>query len=357
MAYWILQGNPEIYDTAGALQAGNIDRWRIARHLQDISPGDQFALWISGPSGGVVALGVVTDPPTQDADPDEFWVNPAEGAKPAWRVGIQISRRLASPIPQADLQRDPGFARSMILRMPGGGNPFPVTSAEWLVLRSNVAAAEIVALLSDDQAIDDLREYFGTVANTESWFTGSRFDTLAGGGARPDTRDRVTPADLIAVQCLGVTVPASVALDLLDGHLGATVSAHLRHVPCGVALGDDGAHDHLEPGSPADAAWHLLKQQHGVDWVIAGKILARKRPGLIPVYDRVVRCALGYPDNAWLRLDDLFRQNDAVTDQLGLLHHDARLPDLVPLARVLDVVVWMRHREHHQDRNCPGIIL
>ena len=33
MAYWILQGNPEIYDTDGALQAGTIDRWRIKRHL------------------------------------------------------------------------------------------------------------------------------------------------------------------------------------------------------------------------------------------------------------------------------------------------------------------------------------
>jgi len=357
MAYWILQGNPEIYDTYGALQAGTIDTWRIARHLHDISPGDEFALWISGPGGGVSALGIVTEPPKRNTDPDRFWADPADGVKPAWRVGIRINRRLGSPIPRADLQADPRFAKSMILRMPGGGNPFQVTPDEWLVLQSRIAAAEILALLNDDQALDELRKYFGTVAIAEPpSFTGSRFNTLAGGGARPDIRDRVTAADLIAVQCLGVTVPASVALDLLDGHLGATISAHLRNIPCGIALGEDGAHDHVEPGSPSDLAWHLLTEQHGVDWVIAGKILARKRPRLIPVYDRVVRCALRYPDSAWLWLDDLFRRNEAITDRLGLLHHVARLPELVPLLRVLDAVIWMRHREDHQDKDCPGII-
>jgi Family of unknown function (DUF6308)/EVE domain len=357
MAYWILQGNPEIYDTAGALEASTIDRWRIARHLPDISRGDEFALWISGPGGGVSALGTVTEPPKRDTDPDPFWVDSTDGGKLDWRIGVQISRRLGSPVPRADLKADPGFARSLILRMPGGGNPFPVTPDEWLVLQSHIAAAEILALLSDEQAIDDLRKYFGTVAIAEPpSFTGSRFNTLAGGGARPDIRHRVTADDLIAVQCLGVTVPASVALDLLDGHLGATIGAHLRHIPCGIALGEDGAHDHLESGSPADLAWHLLKQQHGVDWVIAGKILARKRPRLIPVYDRVVRCAMRYPGSAWLWLDDLFRRNDEITDRLNLLHHAARLPELVPLLRVLDAVIWMRHREHHQDKNCPGII-
>lgn len=140
MAYWILQGNPKIFDTHGALQAGTIDRWRIRRYLHDITPGDEFALWISGPGGGVRALGTVTEPPMRDTDPDPFWVDAADGVKPAWRVGIRISRRLSSPIPRADLLADPRFARSMILRMPGGGNPFPVTSAEWVVLQSHIAA-------------------------------------------------------------------------------------------------------------------------------------------------------------------------------------------------------------------------
>jgi predicted RNA-binding protein with PUA-like domain len=374
MAYWILQGNPEIYDTHGALEAETITTWRVARHVHDISPGDEFALWISGPGGGVVALGMVTEPAMRDTDTDgsaPFWVDPTEGGRPAWRIGIQISRKLGAVIRRTDLREDPGFASSMILRMPGGGNAFPVTPDEWLTLQSHIPSAEteraghrqplspadVLALLNDRQASDDLVQYFGTAAIAEPpAFTGSRFDTLNGGGARPDTRDKITAADLIAVQCLGASVPATVSLDLLDGHLGTTLSAYLRHIPCGIALGDEGARGHVQPGSPAELAWHLLTQQYGVNWVIAGKILARKRPKLIPVYDRVVKCAMGHPENAWLWLDDLFRWNDAVTDQLGLLHHDARLPDYVPQLRVLDAVVWMRHREHHRDKDCPGII-
>ena len=41
-------------------------------------------------------------------------------------------------------------------------------------------------------------------------------------------------------------------------------------------------------------------------WVTAGKLLARKRPRLIPVYDRVVRCALGRPAKPWRWLNDAF---------------------------------------------------
>jgi hypothetical protein len=142
MTYWILQGNPEIYDTHGALEAGTGDRWRIARHLHDISCGDEFALWISGPGGGVCALGVVTEPPKRDTDSDPFWFDPAEGGKPARRIGIRMNRRLGAPVRGTDLQADPGFGRSMILRMPGGGNPFPVTPDEWQVLQSHIAVGE-----------------------------------------------------------------------------------------------------------------------------------------------------------------------------------------------------------------------
>lgn len=373
MAYWILQSNPEIYDTHGALEAGTIDKWRVVRCLDEISPGDEFALWISGPNAGAYALGIITEARQHSTDSDPFWVDADEGGKPAWRIGIRISRKLDPPVSRLDLRADPDFAGSMIMRMPGGGNPFPVTPDEWHALQSHIAAAnandapkttrptlavtDLLAVLSDNEAMEDLGEYFGTVASAASpGFTGSRFDTLDGGGARPDTRDRITAADLIAVQCLDVVVPASVNLDLLDGHLGASISEYLRHIPCGVALGSDGARHHVTPESPADLAWHLLNEQHGVGYVIAGKILARKRPGLIPVWDTVVRCAMGYPQNAWLWLDDLLRKNDAVNDRLSQLHHDARLPDLVPKLRVLDTVVWMRHREHHYAKDCPGIL-
>jgi hypothetical protein len=94
------------------------------------------------------------------------------------------------------------------------------------------------------------------------------------------------------VQTLSVAVLASVVLDILEGSLGARLSGLLQAIPRDTDMADAEAAV-VADGSPADQAWHLLRDQPDVGWVIAGKILARKRPRLLPVYDRVVRCAAG----------------------------------------------------------------
>ena len=89
--------------------------------------------------------------------------------------------------------------------------------------------------------------------------------------------------------------------------------------------------------------------------MIAGKLMARKRPKLIPVWDNVVKCAAGRSKNAWLWLDGLLRQDARLNSQLDQLHHAAGLPDLVSRLRVLDVVIWMRHRPVHRSTSCRGM--
>jgi hypothetical protein len=149
------------------------------------------------------------------------------------------------------------------------------------------SSEDLLSILRDDQSAENLREYYGMAAPEHlSRYTGSRFDTLGGGGSRPDTRDRITATDLLAVQCLSVVVPAPVSLNLLEGHLGIQVSGFLRHIPASIQLGEPGARDHVLPRSPAEQAWRLLTEQDGVGWVIAGKLLARKRPRLIPARSR-----------------------------------------------------------------------
>jgi Family of unknown function (DUF6308) len=78
------------------------------------------------------------------------------------------------------------------------------------------------------------------------------------------------------------------------------------------AWGTGDARSLVEDGREADQAWRLLKAQDDVGWVTAGKLLARKRRHLIPVWDQVVRCALGRPEGAWLWLDKLLRADEAV---------------------------------------------
>src|ERR1700722_15761536 len=89
-----------------------------------------------------------------------------------------------------------------------------------------------------------------------------------------------------------------------------------------------------------------------------GKLPARKRPRLIPVWDNVVRCAFGRPQSAWLWLDDMLRQKDAALLQLlAETREDAGLTEEISLLRTLDVVVWMRHRNSHRPSRCPGLAL
>ncbi|MFF2570943.1 DUF6308 family protein [Streptomyces sp. NPDC058084] len=207
-------------------------------------------------------------------------------------------------------------------------------------------------LLGTERVVGDLRRYFGIgmPAGTVP-FTGSRFEHLAGGGDRPEVADRFTAEDLVAVQTLSVTVPASVALDLLEGRLGARLSGLLQAIPWDIDMVVAEA-DILAEGSPADQAWHLLRAQHGVNWVIAGKLLARKRPRLLPVYDRVVRCAVGRPPSFWLALHTALREDDAALHgRLLELRQAAGLPETVSALRVCDVAVWMNHRA--VDHACP----
>ncbi|MZE76714.1 hypothetical protein GTY57_06680 [Streptomyces sp. SID5475] len=199
--------------------------------------------------------------------------------------------------------------------------------------------------IADPQAVVDLRRYFGLGLPPGTVpFTGSRFEHLAGGGDRPEVADRITAEDLIAVQTLSVTVPAPVALDILEGRLGTRLSGLLHAIPRDIDMVDADALV-VADGSPADQAWGLLCEQYGVNWVIAGKILARKRPRLLPVYDRVVRCAVGRPSSFWLALHAALREDDAALHrQLLELRQAAGLPKTVSALRVCDVVVWMSHR-------------
>lgn len=70
-------------------------------------------------------------------------------------------------------------------------------------------AHRLNSLITSDQAISDLRCYFGTgLLDKAVPFTGSRFEHLAGGGDRQAVANVVTADDLIAVQTLSVRTSA-----------------------------------------------------------------------------------------------------------------------------------------------------
>ena len=113
----------------------------------------------------------------------------------------------------------------------------------------------------------------------------------------------------------------------------------------------------LLSGSATNGAWKLLREQDDIGWVTAGKLLARKRPKLIPVWDNVVRCALRPGDEVWLWMNETFQEaNGQLPRRLLMLHEEAGLPATVSTLRVLDVVVWMRHHTQHRMSGCRGLL-
>lgn len=218
--------------------------------------------------------------------------------------------------------------------------------------------SHLLEAVEDAQSVSDLRHYFGVglPEGASPPFTGAWFEFVGGGGDTPRTANAITADDLIAVHFLSVVVPRAVAADLLLGPLGSDVSVHLADTPTDVELGSDAARRLLQDGGPADRAWKLLEDPDEMGWVTAGKLLARKRPRLVPVYDRVVRCALGRPAKPWLQLNDMFAvEAGALPELLTHVRSEAGVDQRVSPARVLDVILWMRHHRSHRPSRCPRL--
>ncbi|WP_229076629.1 DUF6308 family protein [Actinoplanes sp. DH11] len=198
-------------------------------------------------------------------------------------------------------------------------------------------------------------------------YTGRWFETLGGGGAHDAVRNRITGDDLIAVEGLSVEIPAEARRDLIDGPLGASIGSRLAEIPTAVPITDPRAALLLRPGGDADEAHKELKAARYVHrrrdltlgHVIAGKLLARKRPELIPVYDSRVKCQLGRPAEFWLPLHQRFAgDGGALSAALTDARVAAGVADLTSDLRALDVVLWMRHEDRYgtcqKSAKCPG---
>jgi hypothetical protein len=190
-------------------------------------------------------------------------------------------------------------------------------------------------------AVDLVREYFATRPDGSPLYTGPTFDRLAGGGDRPETVNRFTEDDLVAVTMLSVEVPARAAIAVL-GLMADEIQQLLSEIPSDVDL-HEADPSLVAPDSPADRLWAQLESLEGVGWVTAGKLLARKRPRLIPVYDSVVRAAVGAPKRFWTWLHEQL-QDAQLVEQIRAVRADADVEHL-SLLRTLDVAIWMRNHD------------
>jgi len=207
-------------------------------------------------------------------------------------------------------------------------------------------AERLHEILWADDAIDRLNAYL-----TGDAYAGRRFETY--GAFRMDPFN-ITGDDLVAVTTLSIEIklnttsgisPAS-ALVLEDQ--SATINALLTRLPVHAKLHELTESEMtallLGPDSPGMVLWEVLFETltgAGTQKKVStSKLLARKRPNLIPVFDRRNAKLLGGGEKWWWSWWDALSRipNDVqrlrdLRAQAGALH--------LSLLRVADIVVWM----------------
>jgi hypothetical protein len=219
-------------------------------------------------------------------------------------------------------------------------------------------------LLVRTYALELLRKYFRRDEHGYV-YSGAVFDTYPTDpacGARDvaDTANQVNDSDLVALSLLGIHVTGYAALAITQYH-APRIRELLSAIPADARIETKDSEALLARGAPAWRLWELLRdiQVRASDSrfgaVAAGKLLARKRPGLIPIEDSKVACVFGRPapdrDERWwddvrtAMLDRHVTANgttfleylDSFRDAAGLGH--------LPLLRVLDIIGWMHATE------------
>ncbi|MEV6873972.1 DUF6308 family protein [Amycolatopsis sp. NPDC051128] len=189
-------------------------------------------------------------------------------------------------------------------------------------------------------AVDALKHYFNE-DTARSRYTGRWFERFARGGDRPDIADTVTEADVLALTFLSISDLANVAVDTTITY-AAGIAELLEQIPTSLAM-HEAPWTTYAPGSPASRLWWLFKRCGGKDrWVTANKLLARKRPHLLPVYDSQVKAILDAPNSVWACLWTWFQGDSRRAEAVAELRDEAGGIQDISLLRCLDVILWMQ---------------
>jgi hypothetical protein len=180
-----------------------------------------------------------------------------------------------------------------------------------------------------DQIQRDLTSYFG---GGEDRFTGRWFDEFAAIG----DPNRFEASDLLAVEAVSVQVPPETAAALLITD-SEQFNALLRRIPRERDIWEVRRLD-VNVGSPADNLHQALVGLDDVGWVVAGKLLAAKRPRLLPILDNEVNNFLKPPKEMfWVSMYDEL----ADTTRRNVIAEVCRVaPGHVSLLRRIDVALW-----------------
>lgn len=176
--------------------------------------------------------------------------------------------------------------------------------------------------------------------NIDGPFAATTFDTL------PDNdRNRFTTTDLLAVTLLDVALPPPSVRSLLDTDADA-FNGLLAKVPDDVDLWDVSDEDLAH----AEALYWALRKLHNVGRTRTSKLMAPKRPRLIPVVDSVIIEALNLGDDSWEALRACLGDAE-VRASIEACRPDNAPAKSISTLRLLDAAVWIRCSQSRHAKN------
>jgi hypothetical protein len=182
-----------------------------------------------------------------------------------------------------------------------------------------------------------MKRYFYGVGDDPKPYGGRHFEAFI----EMSDPDRFGPVDFLAIQALEVSVPSGSTLQVL-GAAADKCKALLNDLPRGPIW--KAKRSVFEPGGAAIELYRLLDDLPGVGATKATKLMAAKRPHLIPIQDAFVEEELILPRGRfWLPMYDQLA-DASLRDLIGEVTKAA--PENISLLRRVDVAVWM----HVSDR-------
>ena len=195
-------------------------------------------------------------------------------------------------------------------------------------LRGGDAVRRAAGRLRESLARPGVRPAVAAYFDPAEGFAGMTFATL---GDNPP--DQLTAADLLAVSLLDITWRPDVVRRLLG-----TDRDRFAGLLAGISTGVDLWQATDADLGAVDLAWDTLLDIPGVGTASAAKLLARKRPRLCPITDKVVIRAAGLPGLTWEVLRCLLQDPGARAEVEGLRPPEAAGASLL---RILDVAIWV----------------
>lgn len=202
---------------------------------------------------------------------------------------------------------------------------------------TSTVAANIKKILIP-QGLALVSEYYDETGS----FAGALFETLG-----TNDPNRIGLDDLLALTLLDVKVTPPGVRRVL-GADAADLSACLAALPSDLPLweADDAVLDQ------ADELFKRLNDVPSIGSVVAGKLLARKRPLLIPIVDKWVIDALKAPKGAYWRSIREALQDEDLRREIEACRGTA--PASVSTLRLLDVIIWMQLGQSNNAREAQA---